>query len=174
MLLQQSALMSVALILLTAPSTLAANCIRTTGMNTQDLNTADLKSNINGICDSFWRGHTSSTVQEAHVICKATSSTGTYKFCNMALTNIAAQCGGVSEGNFEYHWQGTNEFYVCKGFVGTNGGSCNKKRDPKAKSPPKTGDPCLKSRGDGKIWEVEVEQEEEAERETKTAVEWTG
>jgi hypothetical protein len=170
--LRQAALLSGALILFATPSTLAATCIRRTGVNTQDLNTADLKSNINGICDSFWRGHTSSTVKDEHVTCTATSNTGTYKFCNMALTNIAAQCGGVSEGNFEYHWQGTNEFYVCKGFVGTNGGSC--KRDPKGKTPPETGDPCLKSRGEGKIWEVAEEEEEEKKGETNRAVEWTG
>jgi hypothetical protein len=154
MYIQQSTLLSAALIFLTAPSTLAATCINKTGVNTLDLGFADLHSQINGICDSFWRGHTSSHVGGEHVACDATSSSGKYKFCTMALTNIAAQCGGVSTGQFDYNYDGSNEKYVCRGFQGNNGGLCTRGKGKPG------GNTCLKKR-------------KGEEGEEKRAMEWT-
>lgn len=167
----QPTILGAGLVLLTIPSTLAATCINRTGVNTLDLRTANLKGVYHGICDDMWRGHTSSTVYDEHVKCTGTSSKGTYQFCDMALENIASQCGGVAEGNFEYHWNGNNEYYVCTGFVGGSDG-CSSKRSPEPKKKPgKPGDPCkkLRSRGEGKIWDASVEGQDGA---VKKATEW--
>ena len=135
---QISALILAALALLAAaPAALAADCVDITGVNTLHLGDADLTSELNSICDDMPFGLTSGSVTSEHVTCTATSGSGTYQFCVLSLTNIAAQCGDVSDGKFDFN----DEHYECKGFVGGDDicrlGSA---------SPLDVGDACLKKR----------------------------